>query len=760
MAGCGCLALSCPGVAGAAFGGATLLSGTSSTQFEHPQEFEDAQTPAVSRDGEYAAFQGSLVGVAGVWRRDLSTGAIEPVATAYAQGSPALSAPTPALSAPGATAPSISASGRYVAFTTTADLEPEHTGRDGEPEGEPPADAGCPEVYVRDMAKQPGQAGAFVLASALSGGEGITFAGCAGARLAGAQAAPGVALSDDGQIVVFTVLNSSNLARGAGCPEAKPLRECAPETPASQVVVHDIETGATTLVSVTPQGQPTPGGGAFPSQQSEKLTFGIGASGGLGDEPTGSTAAISGDASTVAWLGTDVPAQVPGSAAEIEERTAHNQGEDPAGFEAEPLWRRVADGPGALTRRLLSEAGLDMFFSRDESIEIVRGGSFVDVGSAPVFIAPALSETGETVAFVANAPLPEAVTSIRLAGELPQSDAYVVRVDDDPAAKPQVLQLTATPDYDVKGSGAYGFIKDIAISPDGTRVAFDSERDTMVLPQGMSLISPTAGGRESQTYLANLSLGTLQRATVTYTGAEPSGGAGALSLAGEGGALVFASSATNLFYGDAVQASQVYETHELPSEEAPAPQQVSQLPLEPQAAPEWLLDATATAQPDGGVIVYAQVPGAGRLAASAIAQLPAPAPRKRTKRRAHRRGRGGPGGRAGKAVGAGAESRPRAAHGGGAEVLTRTLAQGQIAADAAAPVQLRLTAAAAYRALVNAKHGVYAIVRVVFTAPGHAALTREIPVTFHRAQRAGARVLAPASSTAKHRRGKPREVKR
>ena len=124
--------------AAAEFTAPTLVSGNAQIPFE------EAGSPDLSQDGNYVVFQGKIAGVAGVYRRDLQTGALEPVAPG----------------APDAAGPSVSAEGRYVAFTSTAELDPEAT--------LPPADAGCPQVYVRDMTIEPGQPGAYVLASALS----------------------------------------------------------------------------------------------------------------------------------------------------------------------------------------------------------------------------------------------------------------------------------------------------------------------------------------------------------------------------------------------------------------------------------------------------------------------------------------------------------------------------------------------------------------------------------------------------------------
>lgn len=714
-----CVALLVPGAARASFGSASLISGTSKLQFE------EAEAPAISRDGEYVAFQGSLAGVSGVWRRDQQTGVVEPVATAYDADDPSVGVPTAALSAPDATAPSISENGQYIAFTTTADLQPQQAlGGAGEPE----SDRGCPEVYVRDMDLPAGAPGAYVLASALGDGEGIAFEGPCSAggggnfALAGAQAASGVALSSEGQSVVFTVLSKSNL----GSPGAGALT-----TPPSQVAVRNLVTGTTTLVTTAATreraGQPVLGGGAYPSQESEQVGSLRIASNQIGDQLTGSTAAISGEGTAVAWLGTDVPEQVRGeSEGEIEPGMPYEPGK--GGFEVEPLWRRIAGGADAPTRRLLAGAELDFLFNLSETGEVVRAGSFVATRSAPVFVPPALSEDGDAVALVANAPHSAALPSLRLSGNYPpQTDAYVVHVSSDQAIAPQVVPLTETQDYDTR-TGAEGFVKDIAISPDGNLVAFDSERNQFTLPSGFALTSPPATSRVFQTYEADIKLRTLQRVTVTYDGAEPTnGGAGLLSLGSEG-AIAFASGATNLFYGDAVSASEVYEAHELPSEVPPAEERVGGSPSQPLPHMEWRLDATANARPDGAVIVHVQAPGAGKLAIAADAELPSSISRKRGRARG-------------------------ATKTGAVKLVTRSIANAAASTEAPADLSLRLNAASAYRARVASNHGLYAVLHVTFSAAGHATLTAQIPVSFHDTSRPG---RGGGAARKQHRAGRKR----
>jgi hypothetical protein len=759
------------GAADADFTAATLLSGTAQIQFAN------ANAPALSADGRYVVFQGVLADIPGIYRRDLQTGEVEQVAGGDAsEPADPCNSEKDQLAACDASAPSVSADGRYIAFTTTADLQPE--GGAGGPEGEPAGDKGCPEVYVRDMGP-PGEPlaasapGAYTLASALDGTDtGISFGSCprvgSGLPAAGAQAAPAVAMSADGRHVVFTVLSESNLTRGPDCSSQTPLAQCPSETPPSQVAVRDLTTHTTTLVSATPAGQATPDGGAFPSGESESVSGGVRVPevNEYADEPAGSSAAISADASTVAWLGTNVPYQVP-SATDVAEKGLGGGRGSSLGFEAEPLWRRVADGPAAVTRRLLSAAGIDLFFNIGQE-GLVLDGSFIGVEGS-LFIPPVLSEDGSTVAVIANAPAPTTEDSWLFANlAWPNTDAYVVHVTDDPASMPQVTALTATPNF-AAGASAVRSVKDIAISPDGTRVAFDTSRSQFALPS-LAFASPPFddANYHAEIFEANLTLGTLQRVTSTFDGSEPNGNAGLLAFSGSGQELAFASSASNLFYGDGVPASEVYLVQELPPGPRAAQQEIGAAPNSPPPSPEWKLGATALAQADGSVLVQVQVPGAGRLGVSAGAQLPAPPRARSAPRVPHRRASGrflarerpfargrfltpprAAAPRAASASGVRATSgahssrssgsrahvsprRPSKRAGGGGDIAVpfSTVAQAVAVAGGPSVLQLRLRVLPRYRTLIAGRLGLYAIVRVSFAAADHASLTREMPVVF------------------------------
>jgi hypothetical protein len=654
----------------AEFAAPTLLSGTQT------QQFEEAGSPAFAQEGRYVAFRGSLAGVPGVYRRDLQTGEIAIVA------------------GEDATAPSISANGRYIAFTSAAVLDPQDEGPDGDDGG------GCPQVYVRDMDLAPTAPDAYTLASVPIGSseEGLTFAPACpsgGSGLAGAQAAGGVALSANGREVAFTVLSSSDLMSGE--------RE-HPTTEASQVAVRDLETHTTTLVSATPEGLATPGGGAYPSAVSKlEVRF-------LGAQPAASSAAISADGSTVAWEGTNVPEQVP-SATEIT---------GGAGYEVEPLWRRIADGPTAVTKRLLAGAGLEFFAfgitNLGEGNPPVRAGALaLEPQEQDEFIPPALSADGRTVVTIANAFTPANQESYRFVGATlaPPAEAYLVRVGDEATSMPEITPLTATPDFALS-KALLGGIGEVAISPDGSRVAFNTRRVNFALAPPILISPPVQETSYAYTYVANLSGGTLQRVTRGYEGSAPNGEPGLLSFAGDDLSLAFASAASNLFFGDGTPgASQVYLTQEVPPGTEIPIESVSPAPALPLPPPAWVLSATATVEPDGSVLIDAQVPGAGKLQARASAQLPATY------------------GPAGRRTERSSRTRARASGVGGSrvELLTRTVSQAATVATVASELRLRLRPGPAYRALVASRDGLYVLLRVTFTAPGHSPLVRGIPVT-------------------------------
>lgn len=294
------------------------------------QQAEYAHDSVVSADGRYVAFDGSIGGVTGVWRRDLTTETIEQVAG----GDAAM--------------PSISAEGRYVSFTINEGgslPEITHVRTDVDPHEE------AVNVYRRDMNREPAGTAAeeaarpageraFLAASVPSGSEEPLRYSAPGAS-GGAYAAARSAMSENGSEVTFVTTTVSNLVPYPALEEEEAGRgeQPAPHTPAGQVAVHDFGTGVTELVSRCrfECGQGAGAGAAEPVAAVEEAGSHIGAvaTGEArfpehGEDGSWPGASISADGSTVAWMGEDVGQQAPTLAQEHLE----------ALYE-EPLWRRL-----------------------------------------------------------------------------------------------------------------------------------------------------------------------------------------------------------------------------------------------------------------------------------------------------------------------------------------------------------------------------------------------------------------------------------
>ncbi len=167
----------------------------------------------------------------------------------------------------GAENPSVSADGRYIAFSSAQKLVPLASGEDVQ-------------VYERDMEEPPGEKGAYTLVSARDWVRAASFAK-PGTAIAGGD--PGAELwrnssiSANGRYVVFRTVAVSDLPRQGSVA-----------TPSHQLFVRDLLGKTTTLLSRdAATGEPV-----------ENV---------LG--PVLGPASISADGSTVAWVSTDAQAQ-------------------------------------------------------------------------------------------------------------------------------------------------------------------------------------------------------------------------------------------------------------------------------------------------------------------------------------------------------------------------------------------------------------------------------------------------------------------
>lgn len=682
-------ALGLPGAARAMeYATPTLLS------YQGTDQAQAAAEPALAAGGGYAVFTATFDGVSGVWRKDLGSGAVALVA--------GTDAADPALSAPDAAAPSVSADGRYVAFDTTTPLDPVD-----DPGG------GCAGVYVRDMDVPIEAPGAYVLASALNGTTaGITYAGtgtlhCPGG---GSAAAARVALSADGRYVAFTVLGESDLTTGPGG---------ATTTPPLQVVVRDLYTDTTTLVSQTLESlggvpQPVPGGATYGNPTAARLQLGA------------STAAISADGGTVAWMGIDIPAQAPAASASFPQGDGVRSGY-PTNSYAEPLWRRVAAGATAPTRRvtggddplcgcpgpLATEFNLGSTTAEEQGLIFGTfvGNSANEAGTERLFrdLTPQLSADGSMVAFLSTDPDIGQVAALEaehpLGGFTARANAFVVDMAPSLSRDAALTRLTEWASANPNDFSTDGEIEEIAISPDGEEVAFVTARTAFPLSPPALVTPALQGGVRAQLYVVDLAAGTLSQASHGYEGSPANQPIADPAFAGSGGDLTFASGATNLVYGAAnAGGSNVFL---VAPDSSPAVQGTSQIGTVPVVKPvkkRWELLLSAHRRADGSVVVAATVPGAGKLTAKARAAVPTAASARGT----------GSGRR--KLRGA---------------VVTRTIGEAGARAKGAGTVRLVVRGGRAFRRELSSG-GLFATISVSFKAAGHPTLRGKVQQTFAR----------------------------
>ncbi len=696
------------------FGPISLVSQSAVPGSTNNQQADYAHDPAISGNGQYVVFDGSFGGVTGVWRRDLATGAVEPVAGGDAE------------------LPSISEDGRYISFTTTQALSPADHNKG-------------PDVYVRDMEPQPGEP-QYTLVSAVNGSaEGLTYE-YTGSSTAfeeehyGSLASGRSALSANGREVAFVTSAASNLA--------------GPHTPALQVAVRNLDTLETRLVSVrigtsdepvsTQEGENDYGavftglGGKAPAfnpppPYGEYATTPLGAS-------------LSADGSTVAWMGDDIGQQVALLPAETR----------PPSY-TEPLWRRIAPGSETPTRPITGgsdpanpacvAAGETVLPPAASPSDPCQGPFATPEGELPGIWAgggfgelqPRLSADGYTVAFTAQAPLVSLGNDFGTDQFGRPSDLYVANMHEGLTRDQALTPLTELASGKKEDIATDGPIVDFDISPDGSQVAFTTQRTQFPLGSPAYISAPAAEAGMSELFDVDLADDTLTRVTQGYEGgpsehphiAVATGrdiyahGDGALSpsFSDNGTELAFSSTASNLVYGDgntppvgqsdgSFDGSDAFVVSRILFPATPTPQYVSSAPG-PALTPVWSLGVSALSRANGSVLLYVQAPGAGTLHAAAQSAVVIQSPRAgRNARHA---------------------SAARALERG--HVATRTVATRATDTKAAGLETLTLALSPVYRVLAGERGGLSATVTVTFAAPGHATLRERIPVTFLRKPR-------------------------
>lgn len=473
----------------------------------------------------------------------------------------------------GAQNPSVSAEGRYVTFSGAQQLVPDAQPRKTE----------NVEVYERDMERAPGQEGAYTLVSAQNGNEeapAYEDAQTISGGDPGAEVWPNTSISANGEYILFRTESPSSLPSGT-----------IPSGPPDGLFVRNVRTNTTTLVTRKKQGEPEEGGNAG------------GANG---------PASISADGSTVAWLGFHAPAQTVFQRGEVAEETSGPY----------YMWQRWQE-PGAKTRRITGISDPeDPECNPNEEINpddpIATGPcygplTYPEASGGLSGVTPSLSANGYTVAFLANSSLRQYQLKANAL------DLFVTSM------APGVTRKAGTNELTLAVSGAQGDgdapITSLALSSNGTHIAFVSQRNAFVLSEPELVGSFSQEGKESELYVVDLSTDTLERAVIGLEGAELNGSVLANpTISADGSTVAFASYASNLSFGDANGFSNAFTaTFETPSGTAAPPAGFNSaqgdFSLTGVASPELGLSVKRAA--DGDLILLVETPGAGRLTAQA-----------------------------------------------------------------------------------------------------------------------------------------------
>ncbi len=739
------------------FGSTSLLS---ASPF---QQADFAHDPAISADGSYVVFDGSVGGVTGIWRREVGgSGTLEEVAGGDA------------------VMPSISGDGRYVSFTTN---EGSHLSAITNGEPDPSHDTGeAPNVYVRDMDRSPQEEGAFEIVSAPTGSQqplayappqGSSF----GVEQFGSEAAGRSAITASGREVVFVTTAVSNLLR---YPSLEAQEEAEghvpqPHTPPLQVAVRDLETGTTELVSErydratgAPAVDPETGGPeAVPLVDAESESGAVFTSGGppaFRNEPQRyridqlAGASISADGSTVAWMGQQLAQQV-----------AELPGETTRPAAGEPLWRRIHEGPSAVTRSVTGgsepenpacvASGEQQLPATPTAADPCQGPFATQVlertpGVGGVWAGdsgsdddlPRLSADGYEVAFLADAAL---VSIGEYNGKGENSDLYVADMHPGLTRRQALTPLTEIASGNEALVATNAPITDTAISADGQQIAFTTQRTIFPLGVPAYVTQPAAAPGLGELFDVDLADETLTRVTHGFQGGPAEhplsvsevgqqdpyytlhgyeDGSLSPSFSGDGNLLSFSSTASNLVYGDTN--TPTLETGNGPDDGGdaflvprevfapePAETYLSPRPPNPALQGPWMLGVTSSTLSGGRVRLYLELPGAGSVRANASATV-----RVRTKTKA-RKGHN--------AHVTTALSTRRVATAGG-KVQTGL-------------VTLTLKLASAYDSLAARAPGLAAQVQISFSASGHATLRRTLEVRFKTKPATAKRGTRPAS---------------
>ncbi len=188
-------------------------------------------------------------------------------------------------------------------------------------------------------------------------------------------------------------------------------------------------------------------------------------------------------------------------------------------------------------------------------------------------------------------------------------------------------------------SGAQGStqsIESMALSPDGSTIAFTTPRDSFVLPEPDPIGTFPPLPTLSDLYVIHLTANTLERAVVDYEGGELNGSMSIdPALDQDGSTVAFVSAASNLIFGDANGVPDAFAaTLQTPGGTAAPPAGVNSgsagFALTALSSPE--LGVTVKRAKDGGVTLLVETPGPGKLTAKARGSIPKITPAKKAKK--------------------------------------------------------------------------------------------------------------------------------
>jgi len=441
------------------------------------------------------------------------------------------------------------------------------------------------------MAVPLGSPGAFDLVSARDGGDVPASYGPPETPFAatkpGADVSRAVSISADGRNVVFRTDVASDLPASA-----------AVDVPAGQLFLRDRAADTTTLVTATWDAE------------ADEMTA----------QPAGGArgAALSADGTTVAWTGANAAVQ-----------TRFLGGENPEPTFFYYLWRRIADGPQGLTRRITGLADPDDPACPEESVTLFdqtstgpcygpltdQEGNRSGIGAQ----IPALSGDGYEVAFLTGAgPRPLAFTS-------PGLDLFLTDMSPGLSRKEATVELTRdTVGGDPATSPPLG---SVSMAASGRYLAIATVRTRFALSTLRLLGEPRAVPGPRELYVVDLRERTLDRVTRTYTGedieADVENGA---TLSADGARVAFTSFAGSLFYGDANQRADAFVAERQPEQGTgqppPAPGAGGPSTIESDGGPR--IGVRARSKPGGVILLTVSVPAAGGIRAVAKARAGTP----------------------------------------------------------------------------------------------------------------------------------------